>query len=330
MTLPARRTPARALALALILLAAMGLPVRAWNADGHMIVAYIAYRHLTPAARRRVGVLLELNPQYHAWIAGLPAGSTPDQRARRAFTQAANWPDYIKTAPGYVSDGPDGGYTPPASPIASQNIGYPDRNRHLYWHFLDMPFSDDGTSLRPAASTNAVTQIVLLGDALGSRATPDGIKSYDLVWLIHLVGDQHQPLHSVSRFTHNDPDGDSGGNDVKLHCSPDVACADNLHAQWDGILGNTHDLAVVSATGTSLDARPVPAGADIADPQIWSDESAALARRDVYIDPAGAPLGDPKASIGPAYLTRAKKVAEVRVILAGRRLASLLNAALDR
>jgi len=42
------------------------------------------------------------------------------------------------------------------------------------------------------------------------------LKSYDLTWLIHLVGDVHQPLHCVARITKGDPEGDKGGNDVKL------------------------------------------------------------------------------------------------------------------
>jgi hypothetical protein len=303
--------------------------VKAWNADGHMIVAWIAYQHLTAAARERVGALLKLNPQYGSWIAGLPANASADRRRRRAFVQAANWPDFIKGAGGYVSDGSNGGFTPPDSPSASQNIGYADRNRHMYWHFIDLPFSDNGATLEPTPVPNVLTEIVLLRDAVGSPSTSDDIKSYDLVWLIHLVGDLHQPLHAVARFRQTNTDGDNGGNDVKLRCSPAVSCAANLHAEWDGILGNTHDLGVVTAKGGALDARPVPPGADIADPKAWADESMALAREDVYKDLDGAALGDPRATIGLPYVTRARTVAETRVILAGRRLAALLNGALE-
>jgi hypothetical protein len=78
------------------------------------------------------------------------------------------------------------------------------------------------------------------------------------VWLIHLAGDVHQPLHAVARFCQNDTDGDNGGNDVKLNCSPGVSCASNLHAEWDGVLGNTHNFDVLTSKGTILDARPVP------------------------------------------------------------------------
>ena len=312
-----------------------GLPaapalVDAWNADGHMIVAWIAYQHLTPPTRARVGALLQLNPQYKIWIAGLPAGASADRRRRRAFIQAANWPDFIKGAGGYVSDGQDGGFTPPNSPTASQNIGYPDRNRHMYWHFVDAPFTDDDTPTHAGAVPNVLTELTLLRDALASPSTTDDIKSYDLVWLIHLVGDVHQPLHAVARFRHNNTDGDNGGNDVKLNCAAGVFCGSNLHSEWDGILGNTHNFDVVTSKGTTLDARPVPPGAAISDPNAWADDSMALARSDVYKDPDGAALGDPRANIGSAYVDRARSIAETQVILAARRLAALLNAALGQ
>ena len=55
----------------------------------------------------------------------------------------------------------------------------------------------------------------------------------------------------------------------------------------------------------------------------------ALARSDVYKDPDGAALGDPRADIGSAYVDHARGIAETQVILAARRLAALLNAALN-
>jgi len=35
-------------------------------------------------------------------------------------------------------------------------------------------------------------------------------------FLVHFVGDLHQPLHATSRFTVNMPEGDAGGNDFKI------------------------------------------------------------------------------------------------------------------
>src|SRR5262249_54272982 len=158
---------------------------------------YVAFQHLTTPAKAKVFTLLKLNPQYKSWIAGLPPSASTERLNRRAFIEAAHWPDFIKSVPSYHDDGPDGGNTPPNSPSASQNIGYPDLNRHNYGHFVDNPSSDDGSQPQPFPAVNALSEIVLLSAALASPATSDPIKSYDLVWLIHLVGDVHQPLHAA-------------------------------------------------------------------------------------------------------------------------------------
>lgn len=51
-------------------------------------------------------------------------------------------------------------------------------------------------------------------------------------FLIHYVGDIHQPLHSTSRVNHEYPKGDFGGNLVHL---PDKEGAHNLHSVWDSV-----------------------------------------------------------------------------------------------
>jgi hypothetical protein len=298
--------------------------VCAWNGKGHMVVAYIAYQHLDSPVKREVRRLLQLNPKYDSWVQGV----APDQRALVAFMNAANWPDFIKSADGYVTDGePDsGGNRPtPHEPEAARNIGYLDNYRHKYWHFVDQPFTRDDTPLEDAPVPNAETEIVLLRTALGSEAS--NVRSYDLVWLLHLVGDVHQPLHAAARYTKSHTHGDSGGNLVPLCEKP---CTDQLHGFWDSILG-PEDLSAAMALGKELDDRPVPAGAGSTDVHSWIGESFELAKSDVYqppisTDEPGSPIGKPTS----AYTANAQKVAEKRVILAGRRLAILLNEALKK
>jgi hypothetical protein len=142
------------------------------------------------------------------------------------------------------------------------------------------------------------------------------------------VGDVHQPLHATARFRHNDADGDNGGNDVHLQCPLTLGCASNLHSEWDGLLGNTHDLAQVTTLGLDLDGQPVPPGADVTDPDAWTTESFDIAKTDVYLDRNGHTLGDPDATLDAAYVSNAEAVAKARVILAAHRLAALINAAL--
>jgi len=81
---------------------------------------------------------------------------------------------------------------------------------------------------------NAQTQIAAFRAVLASISNDpnlDKLKSYDLSWLLHLIGDVHQPLRSTTRVSTTKPDGDDGGNGVKL-TSPA-----NLHTFWDDVLG---------------------------------------------------------------------------------------------
>jgi S1/P1 Nuclease len=284
----------------------------AWDSDGHMQVAEIAWQHLTTASRVRVSTLLMLNPNYHGWIAKVPTG----KRNEVAFVTAATWPDFIKTAAGYVNDTD----TPPPGPASAQNIGYSDHLQHRYWHFIDTPFSTDGTALMQPVAPNAKTQIELFTAAIASTNASDDMKSYDLVWLEHLVGDVHQPLHATSRFSAALPMGDRGGNSVALCVSP---CKDELHAFWDNILGTSKSPTVAITAADKL-AAPPPAAAAIADDQVWIAESFEAAKQFVYAAPVGPGAGP--YTLDAAYKSKAKTEAKVRIELAGVRLANLINA----
>lgn len=179
----------------------------AWGDFGHMTVAAIAYDSLTPASKTKVSALLKLNPNYSDWIADIP----DESRDKAAFMKAATWPDYIKHAAGYKNDGES-----PTNPDAAKNSGYSDKLIHRYWHYIDIPFSPDHTPLIQPVAPNAQTQIALFRKTLADKHASAELKSYDLVWLLHLVGDVHQPLHATSRFTQDEPKGDRGGNEVAL------------------------------------------------------------------------------------------------------------------
>ena len=57
---------------------------------------------------------------------------------------------------------------------------------------------------------NAQERIILFRDTLGSTTASDSVKSYDLVWLEHLVGDVHQPFHCTTRVSAGSPKGTEG------------------------------------------------------------------------------------------------------------------------
>jgi S1/P1 Nuclease len=307
-------------ALAAILATALGAQSAfAWNERGHMSVGYVAYKRLKPATRDRVNALLKLNPKYNDWAAKvdhqMPNASADDQNLM-IFMLATVWADDIKRDRGYQQDGTQGGNRPRGSPDPGRNTGYVDLLMHKYWHFIDTPFSTDGTPLPPIPTPNAQERIALFRTVLAS-SSPDELKSYDLVWLLHLVGDIHQPLHASTRVSQADPEGDAGGNFVKLDCAK---C--ELHFFWDDLLGTRNDLGSVLRKARKL---PEPKASLVAktDEKEWVAEGFQAAQKIVYAPPVGA--GDGPYTLTPEYKKKAGNLAKQRVALAGARLAKLLN-----
>jgi len=264
----------------------------------------------------------------------IPPGTSEADQKMLVFMVAATWPDEIRSDPEYVSDGLDNGNAPDG-PESSQNIGYADHRLHKYWHFIDIPYSQDGTPLPPVPAPNAQTQIAAFRATLSSAAN-DSLKSYDLSWLEHLVGDIHQPLHAVNRVSAEAPKGDAGGNLVMLCSAP---CRDELHLFWDRLVGSEEPLPASSGRAPDVAAElksaisaaktlPRPAGrlAEKMDEAAWVQESFDAARRYVYVPPIGPGLGP--FTITPQYLEPARAIARERVALAGVRLANLLNSEL--
>lgn len=191
-----------------------------------------------------------------------------------------------------------------------------DMIQHRCWHHVDMPFSRDGTTLEQPPTINAKTRIERFRDSICSNAS-DNVKSYDLVWLIHLVGDVHQPLHATSRFSAAAPHGDRGGNHVNLCEAP---CRKELHAFWDGAAGTGNSPTAAIKAAAQLAEAPSDA-AELTDVQKWIDQSFNLAQKFVY----GAPIGDDNGpfTLTQAYKTKAKSIAQDQITLAGARLAKL-------
>jgi len=315
----------RILAAALLGSSLFAAPALAWDNFGHMAVAAVAWDHMSDPAKARATELLKLNPNYNDFVV---SGAAADKKDKYAFMLAATWPDMIKRLPDYHSDGAHNGDEPPPDKVAAgQNIGYADKARHKYWHFVDEPFSTDNTATQPAKDPNAQTQIAKFRAALPSTSpVTDDIRSYDLAWLEHLVGDVHQPLHATTRFSRDLPDGDAGGNEVKVRCGQVHACgASELHAYWDDLLGpgetTPEDVEIVADALRDADAT----AAAITQATVWINESFAAAKSTVYTTPIGN--GEGQFTLTHAYDTKAKDLANKRVALAGARLANMLNAA---
>lgn len=293
---------------ALSLTASLLLPqtALAWNATGHMTVAYIAYKSLGNNARTQVDQLLQWHPDYPKWVNGLP--EDVQLRGLVAFLHAATWPDDIKSDPRFSEK-------PPTPPIIA---GFPNMLRNREWHFINVPFSPDNTPFGAVPTPNAETKIDEFRNAIGNTSVPIATRVYDLPWLIHLTGDIHQPLHSVARFTQLHPQGDRGGNSFLLN-DP----TGNLHAFWDDLLGTdlSSHFIVTLATGI-MNERPYTPSAPTPT-QTWRNESVQIAERFVYTVGNEDPHDPP--SVSPSYRSKATTIARFRVAQAGHRLADILN-----
>ena len=136
-------------------------------------------------------------------------------------------------------------------------------------------------------------------------------KALALKFIVHIVGDVHQPLHAGNGE-------DRGGNDVKVRWFSDDT---NLHAVWDSRLIDSRNLSYTEyATWLGRDIDPSETiGWWTADPQIWIAESTAI-RNEIY------PTSDEaNPSLGYSYQYEHLGIAETRLQQGGIRLAAYLD-----
>ncbi len=256
--------------------------------------------------------------------------------------RAATWADSIKHH-GLI----DSDTVPSGTTVANEvHIGFDDQHSHGYWHFIDAGFASDDTTVPSTPAPNVASQIAALRTDIASNEG-DVLKAYDLVWLEHLVGDIHQPLHGSVRF--NGGSGDRGGNLVKIKVPTEIVakmkCTQaskleirELHALWDDLPGSCP--ADTGVTSAAAFAKPLPLflkdptlpKADRVknvNPDDWAKDSFAVAKKDAYVMPIGDGLQPESGTTGYVitddYFATAMKDASDRIALAGARLAKLLN-----
>ncbi|HEX5304855.1 MAG TPA: S1/P1 nuclease [Dyella sp.] len=208
------------------------------------------------------------------------------------------------------------------------------------WHYVDIPLHADAyVPARDCARNNCVTaQISHFGQVLADRSAAPAERLEALKWVVHFVGDVHQPLHAED----ND---DKGGNTVQLQF---FGRGTNLHSVWDGgVLRHqlglvpgpnyTFDHAAVQAVAMQLDASISPADRAAwsamgglaqlyAQSVAWAETSHQLAQ-----DVAYAHLdGRKQAGWSQRYQAVAWPVVRTRLQQGGVRLAAVLNELLGR
>lgn len=332
------------LVLVLVLVALPALPAGAWNSSGHMQVAAIAWSLLPGPSRAKVAALLAQHPRYREdFLAVRPAYLQHGSQAARdqwLFMHAAVWPDVARELPDAIRDQ----YHRPSWHYINQPIYLNDDSRHALAGTiarvinLDRALPDQPES----AKLNVVQALKLAVTKIHAAETTPGDKALYLSWLLHLVGDVHQPLHTVAlcssrRF----PAGDLGGNSIELRGRG------KLHGVWDGAAGSGVAPSYVSRRARAYLARPelAAAGADAALATRfagWIEEGYDLAQSDVYhaeilaavdaIERSSKPADrekTPSVALPQDYVERMRAVAERRMVEAGYRLAQLISVQLQ-
>lgn len=199
------------------------------------------------------------------------------------------------------------------------------------WHFYNMNKGDTYFHMSECPNppscvvygiqnfTNALTNAGSNGPFCSSENNPTVIFPCPLIFLIHLVGDIHQPLHCGYGY-------DAGGNEVKVDF---FGKSTNLHSVWDsGMIyhyldpsnGDWFSLYQYLSSDLSSNPNRESQYASITNPVTWANESISLVVNDVY-NFGGSQVPD----LGSAYYTQNWPIASQRMEAAGVRLATLLN-----
>ena len=268
----------RILGAVLVMMAAVS-PVWAWGPIGHRLVADVAWDNLTPEAKASVQALL----------------------GRESLADVSSWADHYLV----------GNY------------------QTFYWHFINIP--PDATSynrdrdclVQPRTEAGSridvwrdcvVERIPYNAERVGDASLDNADRAIALKFLVHLVGDEHQPFHTfgVGR----------GGNDIAVKVWGSDKCGQwgcNLHEVWDEKL--------IEHRGLDEAAWLKMLEAEIAEKHIVAGDGDAAAWAMESHDFAKAALVTPGSNIDQAYYERNIGVVRQRLEQGGLRLAKLINAA---
>lgn len=266
----------------------------AWGGKGHRMIGSLAEKRLAaghPATLKKVKALL--NPGV-------------------SLASIASCADSIRD---YVSGHSRPGVTLPDNCLVSQQEALAMFPATGTWHFVNIPVPKgpgrNSSILRRACNAKppcVLSQIDRFTAQLGDTRLDNKTRAIAMMFLVHLVGDIHQPLHAVSR------NNDRGGNGVFVRVR---AHTSRLHSLWDTFLVDPLEEADV----LSARARTRPGG-----PEAWAWESYEAARTFVYRGVPDQPTtqATPIVLPDPAYRGAAVPLVKRRLRDASVRLADLL------
>lgn len=197
------------------------------------------------------------------------------------------------------------------------------RFNDVHWfdtlHYIDIPFTKEDEPLQPVSEVNALVGIKQAIAVLKSKKSSDVDKGLSLRILIHVIGDIHQPLHTAAQITHRHPHGDLGGNLFPLGTNP---IGTNLHQYWDNgggiLLGQTRDFQIQNKAHQLQEQWMCKKVEQQIKPAKWVKATHQLAVTKVYeIKPKSIP--------NKKYQLKAQNISQKQILLAGCRLANVLN-----
>lgn len=264
-----------------------------WTASVHMIIAHGAEERLEPKVKEKVNNLLS-NLYF-----------TP----ARTFMESAAYPDYIRRE------------------------GLLMFNQ---WHTSWLPYDPDhilspekiAQMVKQEESNDAIYAITEGIRILKDPTASPFAKAWMLTFVIHCTGELHQPLHTITLFNHDFPEGDHRGSAFKILYHSETQ---SLHSFWDTAAGLYPKLTpepltkrnkqlLVSYSDALMHENPTePKAAAILDPYQWREESYQLAKRYAYEGIA------PHTEVSEAYIERTREICKKQIALATYRLANLLN-----
>lgn len=273
--------------LVAMLLALIPAPALAYWEYGHETVAKIAYLNARPQTRAAIDRLLRQSALL----------DTPTCPAR-TIAQASVWADCIKKL--------DARFSYAAS-----------------WHYQNVSVCKPFDLKSACRDGNCVSaQIERDVKLLKDRTVPVRERLQALAFLIHFVGDLHQPLHAGDRE-------DLGGNRVRAAYGIYAPERFNLHSLWDGPLAERAISTPPSIVRAYAPAERAAVQAGTLED--WSRESWQVAKDFTYATAMG---GDPcakgpeRSRLDDATVAKLVEPARAQVMKGGLRLARLLDEAL--
>ena len=211
------------------------------------------------------------------------------------LAEASTWPDFERSNP---------------DPFWQMEAGP--------YHYVVVPPGKTYAEAGAPPEGDAVTALAKFAATVRDPAASHEAKALALRFIIHVVGDLHQPLHAGNGSDH-------GGNDIKVLFNRE---ATNLHAVWDSGLIDQDQVSFTELTAWLLPRITRAQRTDwrVTDPEVWIGESAAI-RDHVYPPPATTP--EP-VKLGYDYVYAWTATRDLRLEQAGVRLAAYLDALFAR